>query len=155
MWAGLELQNSSQLTKWRTRLPSAGSLRQASLLLGAPRQPAENQAAEQLIDDDREESDNEGDCLPSFSSFSFLWFVSLFSLSEIICVCTYIFPLPFRLLRYLYTCFKMERRFEIWTACEPGHSPETLIFTFSFIKRRKDVYLSSSFSFVSLTIYLF
>jgi hypothetical protein len=70
VWAGLELQNSSQLTKWRTRLPSAASLRQASLLLGAPRQgPAENQAAEQLIDDDREESDNEGDCMPVFRHF--------------------------------------------------------------------------------------
>jgi hypothetical protein len=69
VWAGLELQNSSQLTKWRTRLPGAASLRQASLLLGAPRQAAENQAAEQLIDDDREESDNEGDCLPLFFLF--------------------------------------------------------------------------------------
>jgi hypothetical protein len=84
VWAGLELQNSSQLTKWRTRLPSAASLQQASLLLGAPRQPAENQAAEQLIDDDREESDNEGDCMPSFRHFLFLWFVSSFSFLEII-----------------------------------------------------------------------
>ncbi len=83
MWAGLELQNSSQLTKWRTQLPSAASLRQASLLLGAPRQPAENQAAEQLVDDDREESDNEGDCLPSFRHL-LLYGLILHFFSEII-----------------------------------------------------------------------
>ncbi len=31
----------------------------------------------------------------------------------------------------------MERRFEIWTAYDTEHSPETPIFTFSFIERWK------------------
>jgi hypothetical protein len=48
-----------------------------------------------------------------------------------------IFPLPFRSFRQLYTCFKMENRFEIWTAYDPEQVQKHPFSPFLLLKDEK------------------
>jgi hypothetical protein len=59
VWAGVELQNGSQLARWADRRPLAASLEEGSLLLGGPLKRAARHKQEEMVAGPQAHSDNE------------------------------------------------------------------------------------------------